>query len=449
VLSATSITAVAPAHAAGAVDVTVTGPGGTATKTNGYRYVASLTSLTPTTGPAAGGTSVTITGIGLTGATSVRFGSATATNVVVIDDTQVTATSPSGAGTVSVSVVVGGGTVSLPSAFTYTSLAPTEPDFLAGNQWGLTGTYGVKATGAWDYTTGSSSVVVAVIDTGSTTHPDLEGQTVAGYDMISDVTVAGDGNGRDADPSDTGDWYGSDNSSWHGTHVAGIINAAANGFGVVGVAPGVKVQHVRALGHGGGFMSDVASAIIWASGGTVAGLPVNTAPVEVINMSLGGAEACSTTTQDAINVARANGVTVVVAAGNSSADASGFDPAGCTGVITVAATTDAGKRASFSNYGSLVEIAAPGYHILSTLNAGTTVPASPSYQYYSGTSMATPFVAGIVALMKSKNPLLTPDQVLAKIQTAGNYTAFAGGVCDPSVTCGSGIINAAAVVAAS
>ena len=322
--------------------------------------------------------------------------------------------------------------------------APNDPYFANSTLWGLSGTYGIQAPAAWDVTRGSSSVVVAVVDTGGTAHPDA-GATVPGYDMIVDPAVANDGGGRDADPSDPGDGDAYSSSSWHGTHVAGTINAIANnGVGVVGVAPNAKVQHVRVLGVGGGYTSDIVAGITWASGGAVPGLPSNPTPASVINMSLGGVGACTADWQTAIDAAVARGTVVAVAAGNSNADAAGFSPASCRNVITVAATDSAGKRASFSNYGSTVEIAAPGVGIMSTLNDGALQVGSPSYASYSGTSMATPHVAGVVALMRSANPSLTPAQVTQLITTASNVTAFPAGACDgtASKTCGAGIINA-------
>ena len=332
----------------------------------------------------------------------------------------------------------------VPIRTTGPAYAPNDPYYVNSTLWGLSGTYGIQAPAAWDVTRGSQSVVVAVVDTGGLPHPDA-GATVAGYDMIVDPAVANDGGGRDADPSDPGDGDTYSQSSWHGTHVAGTINAIANNSaGVVGVAPNVKVQHVRVLGVGGGYTSDIVAGITWASGGAVPGLPSNPTPASVINMSLGGVGACSADWQTAIDAAVARGTVVAVAAGNSNADSAGFSPASCRNVITVAATDSAGKRASFSNYGSTVEIAAPGVGIMSTLNDGLTSPSNPSYASYSGTSMATPHVAGVVALMRSANPSLSPSQVMQLITSSSNVTAFPTGACDTtaSKTCGAGIINA-------
>lgn len=299
-------------------------------------------------------------------------------------------------------------------------LTPNDTSF--SQQYGLgTGAGGIRATEAWDITNGAG-VVVAVIDTGITSHSDLNANILPGYDFIIDTAVAADGNGRDSNPADPGDAYGGNPSSWHGTHVAGTVAAVTNNAkGVAGVAYGAKVVPIRALGKGGGYDSDIADAIIWASGGTVSGVPANANPAEVINLSLGGSGACGTTTQSAINGAVSRGSTLVIAAGNSNANTTGFSPANCNNVVAVGAVTSTGARASYSNYGSLVDVAAPGSAVLSTLNTGTSGPGSESYASYSGTSMAAPHVAGVVALMQSKatsgKPSRTPRSAPAPAAT--------------------------------
>ena len=244
----------------------------------------------------------------------------------------------------------------------YALLTPNDTNF--SSLWGMgSGNGGIRATTAWD-TTNGAGVTVAVLDTGIRSHSDLNANLVAGYDMIADVATANDGNGRDSDGSDPGDWNtagqcgtGSraSNSSWHGTHVAGTIAAVGNnGAGVIGVAYGAKVQSVRVLGRCGGYTSDIADGMIWASGGTVSGLPANATPSKVLNLSLGGSGACDTTTQNAINSARSRGATVVIAAGNSNVNVSNASPANCAGVIAVAAVGPTGGKASYSNFGTLV-----------------------------------------------------------------------------------------------
>jgi serine protease len=325
-----------------------------------------------------------------------------------------------------------------------------------GEQWDLfEAKGGINAPAAWDKATGSG-INVAVIDTGYRPHADLAGQILPGYDFITTGAIANDGGGRDADASDPGDWAPAGScsagapaqdttSSWHGTHVAGTIAARANnGSGIAGVAYNAKVVPVRVLGRCGGYTSDIADAIVWSSGGAVTGVPANANKARVLNLSLGGGGTCDTTTQRAIDSARSRGAVVVVAAGNANVDAANSNPANCSGVIAVAAVNRNGGRASYSNYGNVVDLAAPGGDngagILSTLNAGTTTPAGDSYATYMGTSMAAPHVAGVAALMLSANPSLTPDEVEAKLKSSARaFPATCTG-------CGRGIVDAAAAV---
>jgi serine protease len=332
----------------------------------------------------------------------------------------------------------------------------------AGSQWHyFEATGGLNLPTAWDSATGTG-VVVAVIDTGITQHSDLNANIVAGYDFISDATAARDGNGRDSNPADQGDWWtnaecgpaptpANQNSSWHGTHVAGTIAAVSNNAkGVAGVAFNAKVSPLRVLGKCGGSIADIADAINWASGGTVSGVPANANVAKVINMSLGGGGACGTTTQTAINSSVSRGTVVVVAAGNSNTNASGFNPANCNNVVAVAATNRAGGRSYYSNFGALVDVAAPGGEltqtsstngVYSTLNSGTTTPSTESYAFYQGTSMASPHVAGVAALILSKGTK-TPAEVESLLKA--NTRPFPG-VCSQ---CGSGIVDASKTLAA-
>ena len=303
-----------------------------------------------------------------------------------------------------------------PNVRLYATFTPNDQYYSL--QYGFqNGVGGSNANLAWDTGYRGQGKIVAVIDTGYRPHVDLGANIINGYDFISNVATANDGNGRDSSALDPGDWAAAgqcysgspaSNSSWHGTHVAGTVAALTNNTsGVAGMAFNARVLAVRALGRCGGTLADIADAVTWASGGTVSGVTgVGANKASVINMSLGGQSTCtaSSVMQTAINGALSRGTTVVVAAGNSNLNVSGFTPAGCSGagLIVVGATDSAGKKASFSNYGTGVDISAPGVSIASTLNSGTSVPASDNYAYYSGTSMAAPHVAGLVAMMHSK-----------------------------------------------
>ncbi|MFE8940641.1 S8 family serine peptidase [Streptomyces sp. NPDC007872] len=350
------------------------------------------------------------------------------------------------------------------------AMAVTPNDTEYAKQWDLfEATGGMNVPGAWDKTTGSG-VTVAVIDTGYAAHSDLAANVVSGYDFISSSADARDNNGRDADAKDEGDWNATDNecgsgskassSSWHGTHVAGTIAGVTNNTkGIAGIAYGAKIQPVRVLGKCGGSSADIADAITWASGGTVPGVPANPTPAKVINLSLGGASStCPSVYQTAINGAVSRGTTVVVAAGNSNLNTSGFTPANCSNVITVASTSREGNRSYYSNFGSIVDVAAPGGEtrratdtpgtvttpengILSTLNSGATTQSAENYKPYQGTSMAAPHIAGLAALLKSAKSTLTPADIESAIKANARPLP---GTCTGG--CGAGIADAAKTV---
>ncbi len=326
---------------------------------------------------------------------------------------------------------------------------------------------GIDLPKAWDISTGGN-VVVAVIDTGILPdHPDIKNSPnlISGYDFISDATRANDGDGRDADPTDTGDAIKQGEcgggqpprdfpNSWHGTHVAGTIGVGMtdNSLGVAGINWQVKVQALRVLGKCGGATSDINDAIRWAAGLPVPGVPNNPTPAKVINMSLGGALPCflSPATQSAITDAFNKGVTVVVAAGNDGKDAANYNPAGCNNVITVAASDPRGQLTSFSNFGETVEIMGPGgLHtgcsipadgILSTIGSDNTSACAVEgdYAYYNGTSMAAPHVAGVAALWLAQDPTLTPKTLLEELQKAARPRTAA----DCPKPCGAGLLSA-------
>lgn len=354
------------------------------------------------------------------------------------------------------------------------------------HQWNDSGTWGINAPEAWGvvWDTGANSLrsdaapaVVAVIDTGITTHEDLT-NTVQGYDFISDDTTANDGvSGRDAGPSDPGDWNPTattdcalSDSSWHGTLVAGVIGANSNNNqGIAGLGWNTKILPVRVLGRCGGYTSDIIDGMRWAAGLDVTGLSTalnpdlpmkNPNPANVLNLSFGGAGACSISEQSAIDDIYAAKKVMVAAAGNGSGDAANFNPANCAKVITVAATDALGHRADYSNYGasaSEVEISAPGGgngqgDILSTSRIGA--PQGPEagtagYATTTGTSMAAAQVSGAVALMFAVNPYITPDQVLQILQkTAKAFNTPGVQEAHPCTTstCGSGILDAGEAV---
>lgn len=340
------------------------------------------------------------------------------------------------------------------------NLVPNDTSY--GSLWGLTTpSYGINAPSAWNVATGAG-VTVAVIDTGIRPHADLAANILPGYDFIADSYYSNDGNGRDADASDPGDnvsagfcGYGepADSNSWHGTHVAGTVAAVGNNSqGVVGVAFNAKILPVRVLGKCGGTVADITDGMMWSVGLDVAGVPSNRNPAKVLNLSLGGYRSnglCDTAYRNAITAARDRGAVVVVAAGNDGENSQYHAPANCASAITVAATIQNGRDADYSNYGSVVDVSAPGgdgiygssYNIYSTLNSGTTSIGADSYAWYAGTSMATPHVAGTAALLFSKNITLTPAQVEAAIKNTA--TPFPAGC---AYCAGTGIVNAFAAL---
>ena len=354
-----------------------------------------------------------------------------------------------------------------------TQFVPNDPSYLNA-QWHYqaASTYpgGANLPAAWDRATGAG-VVVAVIDTGIRPHADLVANLLPGYDFVSGDTTGGtfnranDGDGRDPDPSDPGDFAAAgacatgslaSNSSWHGTHVAGTIAAVTNnGTGGAGVAFGAKILPVRALGVCGGFTSDIAAGMQWAAGLTVPGVPTNPNKAKVLNLSLGGSGACSATYQDAVNAVRAAGSVVVAATGNDAASSIG-QPANCAGVIAVTAHTKLGDNASYANIGSGTVVSGPGggvgfvlagdgSPVYSTLNTGTTTPATDSYGGKIGTSMATPHVAGIAALIASLQPAITPA-ALQSILSSSVRPHPVGTYCATRTDCGAGLVDAKAAI---
>ncbi|MEW5972521.1 MAG: S8 family peptidase [Pseudomonadota bacterium] len=369
-----------------------------------------------------------------------------------------------------------------PDLRVYPSLAPNDPGY--PNQWHdhplVTGrpygqnNYGLNLPAAWDGTTGSGSVVVAVIDTGLLPHADIDaGRVLPGYDFISgldtngdgtedDFFTANDGDGRDADPTDPGDWVSVADrrlhpectladSSWHGTFMAGMIAASTdNALGVAGIHGQARLLPLRVLGKCGGQLSDIIDALYWSVGLAVPNVPANPHPAQVINLSLGGGPGpCSVSLQQAIDAALARGATLVVASGNEAGDVAQSYPANCQGVIAVAATDQQGQQASYTNTGRLVTLSAPGGDrqvdgmILSTSNSGATAPLEDSYSHAAGTSMAAAHVSGVVALMYAVNPLLKADTVRAALRaTATPFPSYGSPWDCTAERCGAGIVRA-------
>lgn len=361
-------------------------------------------------------------------------------------------------------------------------IAPNDPGYASWpGQWHYLTPGGINRGGAgvpaaWALTLGSGNVNVAVIDTGYRPHVDLQ-TMLPGHDFISSTTVANDGNGRDADASDPGDYSAAGacgtgstarQSSWHGTHVIGTIAALMdNGLYGTGIAPHVRILPVRALGRCGGYTSDIVDSIRWAAGIDVGGVPRNLNPARIINLSLGSTGSCSAAFQSAINDANARGAIVVVATGNGGANTVN-QPANCSGVIAVTAHTIDGDNADYANIGAETTISAPGGGcgtlamtcvpgytadgppVYSLGNTGTAAPLADSAALKYGTSMAAPHVVGTVALMLSVNPALTRAEVTSLLRSAARpFTA--GSTCtltENSGLCGAGLLDAQAALAA-
>jgi serine protease len=331
--------------------------------------------------------------------------------------------------------------------------------------------YSINAPAMWEATQGRKSVVVAVVDSGIVAHPDLARQTVPGWDMIADSHNSGDGGGRDSNAADPGNgsngtYCTAHSSTWHGTHVAGIIGALRNNkIGISGIAPGVTLQPVRVAGQCGATMSDVVAGIRWASGGDVPGIPRNKTPADVINLSLSSTvtdNLCPAAYQDVIDEARARGVVVVASAGNQGKVVLSRTPANCRGVLSVGATDDKGAPTSYTNAGYTIGMMAPGGEvgegqgIWSTVDAGTAGPSRSTYGQLAGTSMAAPAVSAAAALVLSLGDF-TNDEVVQVLKAAavkpphlsGYFTCIS---TDPNTgaersVCGAGILNLAGIPA--
>jgi len=319
-------------------------------------------------------------------------------------------------------------------------------------------TGGANLPNAWGRTAGGApvsgaGVTVAVLDTGYRPHADLAANVVGGYDFVSadgfnDFFTANDGDGRDNNALDPGDWNTKaaecdvEDSSWHGTHAAGIIGAVGNNnAGVIGVAHRASILPVRVLGVCGGYTSDTAAALQWAVGLTVPGVPVNPNVAKVINMSFGRTGSCSTTYQAAITAARNTGAVIVVSTGNEYSRSTITQPANCTGVIAVTAHTNTGALADFANTGAGTTLSAPGSSIYTTSNAGLTIPTADNYSARSGTSFSAPQVAGVAALILQIKPGISPAEVQTHLTSSARVFP-SGTYCATRTDCGAGMLDA-------
>lgn len=330
-------------------------------------------------------------------------------------------------------------------------------------QWYLFEAFGINMQNAWDISTGSAGIVIAVLDTGLVTHPDLDpNRFLQGADLITDPFTANDGDGRDLDPADPGDAVDpndpgdqanapaeclndpiNQSNSWHGLSVIGVMAATSdNSIDVAGIDFAARILPTRVLGKCGGAVSDIVDAMRWAVGLPVAGVPNNVTPAKVINLSLSGDGGCTQAEQEAINAVRATGAVVVTAAGNEGEDIANKSPANCQGVIVVGATTRGGDQTGFVNFGSAVDVSAPsgdGSDGIRTLtNPGTTL--------IQGTSFTTAQVSAVASLMYALNPALSPQDVEGIL--CSTTQAFPAGSTCTTDTCGTGIVDAAAALTA-
>ena len=339
------------------------------------------------------------------------------------------------------------------------ALVPNDPNY--ADQWHLfEDTAGIRMEPAWDTETGSAGVVIAVLDSGILRHAELDpARILSGYDFISDIPTANDGNGRDGNPTDPGDAVMANecgandppvdqNSSWHGLSVTGVIAATSdNNNDIAGIDFAAQVLPVRVLGKCGGFISDIIDAIRWSAGLPVAGVPANNNPAKVINLSLAGLGACSSQEQQAIDDAVAAGAVVVVAAGNEGQDVASYSPANCDNVITVGAIGRDGRKAFYMNAGEEVDLVAPGGTgvdgILTLFNNGAVTVGADALAYIQGTSYTTAQVSAVASLMWAVNNALDPATIKAVLSATTRN--FPDASCNTSF-CGTGVLDASAAL---
>jgi serine protease len=376
-------------------------------------------------------------------------------------------------------------------------VVPNDPFYQAGDQWWLQQVRGSNQNAladrlrgvpgfaaAWSLSTGSPAAVVAVLDTGITSDPELAGHILPGYDFVSTLEYANDGDGRDNDPSDPGDWvtqaevdtnpslFGGctvENSSWHGTNIAGLIAAATNELpprGVAAINWDARVLPVRVAGKCGADVADIVDGMYYAAGIHRDGVPDNKNPARIINISFGGSEPCNEAYQSAIADLANVGAVVIAAAGNERGAVT--RPASCRGAIAVGAVNRDGFKSNYSNFGSAVSLMTVGGDppedglwgsilgdtgLLTVDNGGTTGPGAPGYARLFGSSFSTPLVSGTISLMLSVNPNLSAAQIIAGLKASArpHVTSRLMGVCTASnpgrcicstATCGAGLLDA-------
>lgn len=401
-------------------------------------------------------------------------------------------------------------------AASVTAQTPNDVDY-TGRYWirsrAAAGAGVADFPAAWTFLTSlpASSlnpVVTAVLDSGVTgatttgvpaTHPDFSGRLFTGYDFVTDSVVANDGDGRDADIRDPGDWEAGCPgdptvcSSWHGTSITSMLAAPYDstntgnrmGPGILApIAGQAVVLPIRVGGTGGASSSDIIEAMYWAAGLSVSGVPNNANPARVISLSYGSVGNCQggvatvdALYRNAIATLRSLGVVIVASAGNGNGSTAGYatpsKPASCQGVI---ASTGLQSNASKAAYANLVNgtrasqcyfgVAVASENLAMLGNTGTTVPLATNVQSgIRGTSFAAPQVAGVAALMLAVNPSLSSVDVAYRIMQSATTFPTSGGslpstvcssassatmgncVCTTS-TCGAGVLNAAAALAA-
>lgn len=354
-------------------------------------------------------------------------------------------------------------------------VAPNDPRF--SDQWAIRSAGSVASVrfdDAWEVTRGSADVVVAVVDTGVVFNtPELAGRLLAGYDFISNIETGNDGDGRDADASDPGDWVESsdlssstfdgcaiEDSSWHGTFIAAQVAANTNnGSRVSGADWNAKILPVRVSGKCRAYSSDLFDGMLWAAGIAVPAVPTNPNPADVINVSLGADTACNGFHQSVMNQINSAGTVIVAAAGNGGGTP--YLPANCSDVLAVGALDKDGSRAFYSAIGSGVDFAAPGGFVdglLGVGNSGTKGPVSSQLVVNTGTSFSAPYAAATAALMKQVNPNLTSAQIRQiLVSSTRSFVSPTGTACAPSDgkktcdcntnTCGSGMLDAPSAIA--